>query len=74
VTKEKNLKIKSCRHCNFCGKDGHVKSNFFKKMEASKVEMKEKKISIDSSTSSHGHALSTFGFSFNATSSSSFDE
>jgi hypothetical protein len=37
--------------------------------------MKKKNISIDSTySSSHRHALSTFGFSFNATSTSCFDE
>jgi hypothetical protein len=46
-------------------------------MEALKVAMRKHNISIDysySNYSSHGHALSASGFSFNATSTSSFDE
>jgi hypothetical protein len=42
-------------------------------MEASEVAMKKHNINIDSS-SSHGHAHFASGFSFNATSTSSFDE
>ena len=46
-------------------------------MEASEATMKKHNISVDSTTtssSSHGHALSASGFSFNTTSTSSFDE
>jgi hypothetical protein len=42
-------------------------------MAALEAMMKKHNIDIDC-TSSHGHALSTFGFSFNATSNSSSDE
>jgi hypothetical protein len=63
------------RHCNFCGKDGHVESKCFKKMEALEAMMKKHTIDIDSSSSSsHGHALYSSSFSFNATSTSSYDE
>jgi hypothetical protein len=44
-------------------------------MEALEVAMKKHNINMDSSYfSSHGHADSTYGFSFNATSSSSSNE
>jgi hypothetical protein len=45
-------------------------------MVALEATMKKHNISIDSthSSSSHGHALSAYGFSFNTTSTSSFDE
>jgi hypothetical protein len=62
------------RHCNFCGKDGHVESKCFKKMESLEEAMKKHNINIESFPSSHGHALSTSGFSFNSTSTSSSDE
>jgi hypothetical protein len=64
------------KHCNFCDKDGHDESKFFKKMEASEAAMKKHNISIDStsSSSSHGHSLSCFGFSFNSTYTPSSDE
>jgi hypothetical protein len=74
---EKSKNKKTDRHCNFCGKDGHVESKCFKKMEALEAMMKKHNINIDSSSSnssSHGHALSASGFSFNATSTSSSDE
>jgi hypothetical protein len=64
------------RHCNYCDKDGHDESKCFKKMVALEAMMKKHNISIDStySSSSHGHALSAYGFSFNTTSTSSSDE
>jgi hypothetical protein len=65
---EKGAKYKSKntnRHCNFCDKDGHDESKCFKKMEALEAVMKKHNISIDSTSSSHGHALSSSGFSFN---------
>jgi hypothetical protein len=47
----------------------------FKKMATLKEAMKKHNINIYSTSScSHGHALSASGFSFNATSTSSFDE
>jgi hypothetical protein len=73
--KEEKSKSKKTggNHYNFHGKDGHVETECFKKMEALEVAMKKHTINIDSS-SSHGHVISTFGFSFNATSTSSYDE
>jgi hypothetical protein len=58
---EKSKNKKSGRHCNFCGKDGHYESNFFKKMSSLEEAMKKQIINIystSSSSSSHGHALS----------------
>jgi hypothetical protein len=74
--KGEKYKIKKAgKHCNFCDKDGHDESKCFKKMEALEVAMKKHNISIDStSSSSHGHALSTSGFSFNTTSTYSSNE
>jgi hypothetical protein len=45
-------------------------------MASLEAAMKKHNISIDSTTSSssHGHALSTYGFSFNTTSTSTYDE
>jgi hypothetical protein len=45
-------------------------------MAALEEAMKKDNISIDSTSSysSHGHALSASGFSFNTTSTSSFDD
>jgi hypothetical protein len=44
-------------------------------MTTLKEAMKKHNINIDSTTSfSHGHALTASGFSFNATSTSSFDD
>jgi hypothetical protein len=46
-------------------------------MEVLEEAIKSHNINIESSSSncySHGNALSTYGFSFNATSTSSFDE
>jgi hypothetical protein len=76
VTKEKNIKIRRLTNINFCDKYGHAKSKCFKKMKALEATMKKHTISIDSTTSSssHGHALCSSGFSFNRTSTSSFDE
>jgi hypothetical protein len=51
-----------------------VESKCFKNMEAFKAVMKKHNINLDSSSSSHGYALSASGFSFNATSNSSFYE
>jgi hypothetical protein len=68
---------KTNKHCNFHGKDGHVESKCFKKMEALEATVKKHNINIDSSSSnssSHGHALFAYDFSLNATSTSSFDE
>jgi hypothetical protein len=76
VTKERNIKIKNDKHCNFCDKYGHDESKCFKKMTDLEATMKKHNISIDStsSSSSQGRALSAFGFSFNTTSTSSYDE
>jgi hypothetical protein len=70
---EKYKNKKTDRHCNFCDKDGHDESKCFKKMAALEATMKNHNINIDSTTycSSHGHALSASGFSFNTTSTSS---
>jgi hypothetical protein len=48
-------------------------SKFFKNIVSLEAEIKNHKINIDStsSSSSHGHALSTYVLSFNATSTSS---
>jgi hypothetical protein len=78
-TGDKGEKYKSKntnRHCNFCDKDGHDESKCFKKMTSLEATMKKHNISIDSTSSSHGHALSTCGFSFNSnsTTTSSSDE
>jgi hypothetical protein len=73
--KYKNKKTK--KHCKFCGKDGHVESKCFNKMESLEATMKKHNICIDSfyfHSSSHGHALSASGFSFNETSTSSLVE
>jgi hypothetical protein len=71
--KYKNKKID--RHCNFCDKDGHDESKCFKKMATLEATMNKHNISIDSTySSSHGHALSASGFSFNTTSTSSSNE
>jgi hypothetical protein len=63
-------------HCKFYGKDGHDESKCFKKMAALEAVIKKYNISIDSTSSSssspHGHALFSSGFSFSAT--SSYDE
>jgi hypothetical protein len=69
----KSKNKKTDRHCNFCDKDGHYESKSFKNMTALEATMKKHNINIDSTSysSSHGHALSTSGFSFNSTSSSS---
>jgi hypothetical protein len=69
----KSKSKKTDKHCNFCGKDGHVEFKCFKKMEVLEVVMKKHNLSIDSS-SSFEDALFAFGFSFNATSTSSYDE
>jgi hypothetical protein len=73
---EKYKSKKTDIDCNFCDKDGHDKSKFFKKMATLEASMKKNNIYIDSTTSysSHGHVLSAYGFSFNTTSTSSFDE
>ena len=49
---------------------------WFKEMEASEATIKKHIINIDSSSNStsHGHVLSTFGFSFNASSNSFSNE
>jgi hypothetical protein len=64
---------KTDKHCNFYDKDGHDDSKCFNKMEALEVVMKKHTIDFDSITyfSSHGHALSAYGFSFNTTYTSS---
>jgi hypothetical protein len=64
------------RHCNFCDKYGHDESKYFKKMEDLEASMKKHNIIIDStsSCSSHGHALSASGFSFNTPSTSTSDK
>ena len=61
-------------HCNFCDKYGHDESKCFKKMIVLEAAMKKHNISIDYPSSSHGHALSASGFSFNTNSTSSSDE
>jgi hypothetical protein len=73
---EKYKNKKTDRQCNFCDKYGHVESKCFKKMVALEATMKNHNISIDptSSSSCHGHALSTSAFSFNTTSTSSSNE
>jgi hypothetical protein len=43
--KSKNKKTN--KHCNFCGKYGHVESKCLKKMEALEVTMKKHNISIN---------------------------
>jgi hypothetical protein len=76
---EKGEKYKSKntnRHCNFCDKYGHDESKCFKKMAALEAAMNKHNISIDSTSSSHGHALPAYGFSFNSkstTTSSSYE-
>jgi hypothetical protein len=67
---------KTDKHCNFCDKDGHDESKCFKKMATLEAAIKKHNINIysTSSSSSHGHALFASGFSFNTTSTSSFDE
>jgi hypothetical protein len=69
---EKYKNKKTGRHCNFCDKDDHDESKCFKKMASLEEVMKKHNISIDPtySSSSHGHALSTSGFSFNTPSTS----
>jgi hypothetical protein len=73
---EKYISKKTNKHCNFCDKDGHDESKFFKKMEALEAVMKTHNINIYSTSSSysHGHALSSSCFSFNTTSTSTFNE
>jgi hypothetical protein len=74
-TKLKDKKTE--RHCNFCGKDGHLESKCLKKMEASEATIKKHNVNLDShssNSSSHGHALFGYGFSFTATSTSSSNE
>jgi hypothetical protein len=64
---------KTNMHCNFCGKDGHLKSKCFKNTEALEAAMKKHNINVDSyssNSSSHGHALYVSSLSFNATSTS----
>jgi hypothetical protein len=51
-----------------------VESKCLKKMEGLEATMKKHNINIDSSSSSHGHALFSSGFFFNATSTSSSNE
>ena len=70
---EKYKNKKTDKHCNFCDKYGHDESKCFKKMASLEAAMKKHNISIDSTyfSSSHGHPLSTSGFSFNTTSTSS---
>jgi hypothetical protein len=73
--KSKNKKID--RHCNFCGRNGHLESKCFKNMKALEAMMKNHNINIDyssSNSSSHGHALSASSFFVNANSTSSSDE
>ena len=76
---EKSTKAKdkkTVRHCNYCGRDNHVESKCFKKMAALEEAMKRNNISLDtpSNSSSHGHALSASGFSFNASSTATANE
>ena len=57
-------------------KDGHDESKCFKKMAALEEVMKKHNISIDSTSSSHRHELSSSGLSFNSnstTTSSSYE-
>jgi hypothetical protein len=75
--KEEKYKSKnSNRHCKFCDKDGHDESKCFKKMADLEAAMKKHNISINSTSSSHRHALFACGFSFNSnsTTTSSSDE
>jgi hypothetical protein len=74
--REKYKNKNTNRHCNFCDKYGHDESKCFKKMTTLEAMMKKHNISIDSTTSSssHGHALSASGFSFNTPSTSTSDK
>jgi hypothetical protein len=77
-TKEKNPKVrKMIGIVNFVGEMVMWSLNYFDKMEALQAVMKKHNINIESSSynsSSHGHALSSCGLSFIATSTSSYDE
>jgi hypothetical protein len=70
----KSKNKKTHKHCKFSAKYGHDESKCFKKMKTLEAVMKKHNINIDSTTSSssHGHALSSSGFSLieNSTSSS----
>ena len=78
----KNKGNKTYINCNFCDRDGHIQSKFFKKMETLEVAMKRHSIHLDtSSTSSLGQALSTYiyapsisGYALNVTSYSPSQE
>jgi hypothetical protein len=76
VTNEKNIKIRSLSDiANFVIKVVMMSPNVSRRWQALEATMKKHNINIDSySSSSHGHALSTSGFSFNTTSTSSLDE
>jgi hypothetical protein len=50
---------------NFCGRDDHLESKCFNKMEALEAVMKKHNINLDSSSSKsyfHGHAIYVVGF------------
>jgi hypothetical protein len=69
-TKSKNKKTD--RNCNFCRKDGHDESKCFKKMASLEALMKKHSTNIYyTSSSSNGHSFFVYGFSFNATYTSS---
>ena len=70
------IQKKTKRHCNFYGKDNHDESKHFKKMAALEAAIKKQHIILDSSSesTSHGHTLYAFVFSYNASSSSSYNE
>jgi hypothetical protein len=77
VEKEEKYKSKNANiHGNFCVKNGHDESKCFKNMEALEAAMKKHNIGINSTSSSHRHALFVSGFSFNSncTTTSSYDE
>ena len=52
-SKQKGKKTE--HHCNFCGKDNHDESKFFKKMAVLEAVMKKHHISLDLSSESTSH-------------------
>jgi hypothetical protein len=73
----KSKSKKTNKHWNLCGREGHLESKCFKKMEALESTMKKHNINLDSyssKSSSNGHALFASSFSFNATYASSSNE
>lgn len=72
----KSKSNKTNKNCNYCKKDGHLESKWFKNMEALEATMKKHNtnLSSSSSASSHGHALSSSSFFFNNATSTSSNE